>query len=426
MFRSPINEDLAEGDGARLRAARRPTTMGEKTSVYTRKAPYSFGWDWGPRFVTCGVWKPVRLEAWDEARIVDVAVRQKELGKEKATPHRRGRGRGREPAAGGRPARHVEVAVEGGGAPVTVKVPLKAGATTHTRGLRDRLSPRLWWPNGYGEQPLYTVKTRLLVDGPAVDERRTRIGLRALELRRAKDEWGTSFEFVVNGVPVFAKGANWIPADSFLTAGHARALRRAPRARRGRPHEHAARVGRRDLRERRLLRARRRDGPARLAGLPLLLQPLPGGRGLPRRTSRRRRRTAIRRLRNHPVDRALVRQQRDGGGLVLLGLEGATARRGSGTTTRRSSTTCCRGPSRGSTPPAATGRARRAPTSRRRRATAGNGDMHYWGVWHGPSPSRPTSGRSTRFMSEYGFQSFPEMKTIRVLRRGTTSRSTRR
>ena len=168
VFRSPINQDLAKvtGSGYELPAV---NDQGEKTSPYMRKAPYSFGWDWGPRFVTCGLWKPVRLEAWDVARIVDVAVRQREIGKEKATLTATVEVLAAKPARGGFPAAALEVAVEGGGAPVTLKVPLEAGATTHTVAF-EIADPRLWWPNGYGEQPLYTVRTRLLVNGKGVDE----------------------------------------------------------------------------------------------------------------------------------------------------------------------------------------------------------------------------------------------------------------
>ena len=112
VFRSPIVEDLAKvtASGYELPAV---NDQGEKTSVYTRKAPYSFGWDWGPRFVTCGVWKPVRLEAWDDARIVDVAVRQKELGNDKATLIAEVEVLAAKPAKGARPAAAVEV--DGGG-----------------------------------------------------------------------------------------------------------------------------------------------------------------------------------------------------------------------------------------------------------------------------------------------------------------------
>ena len=77
--------------------------------------------------------------------------------------------------------------------------------------------PQLWWPNGYGEQPLYRVDILLANATQLKDERTFQIGLRTIELRQEADEWGKSFTFVINGVPIFAKGANWIPADSFPT-----------------------------------------------------------------------------------------------------------------------------------------------------------------------------------------------------------------
>ena len=210
VFHSPIARDLHRvgEEGYRLPAA---NDKEEQTSPYTRKAPYSFGWDWGPRFVTSGIWKPVRLEAWDDARLVDVFVRQVELGPERArleadveilSDRRRPL-----PAA-------ITISV-GGVEAATAQVRLPPGTAVHKIPFEIE-DPELWWPNGLGEQPLYAVATRLALGGETVDEDTTRIGLRTIELRREPDEWGKSFEFVVNGVPVFAKGANWIPADSFL------------------------------------------------------------------------------------------------------------------------------------------------------------------------------------------------------------------
>jgi beta-mannosidase len=209
VFRSPINEVLPRMKelGYELPAS---NDQGEKTSPHTRKAPYQYGWDWGPRFVTCGVWKPARLEAWDDARLVDLHVLQNHLGKDSAQLT-------------------TEVEVESSGASdavlvvedpsdkrVTTRQTVKLSPGTNRFALKLSIpNPQLWWPAGLGSQKLYTLRAQLISGNRVSDELSTRTGLRTLELRQQADAAGKSFTFVVNGVPVFAKGANWIPADSF-------------------------------------------------------------------------------------------------------------------------------------------------------------------------------------------------------------------
>ena len=208
-FRSPINEILPVMKKMEYELPA-GNDQGEKTSPHTRKAPYQYGWDWGPRFVTSGVWRPVYLEVWDTARIDDVYLVTKEIKNDAASL-----------------TAHIDLTSSASARVNLIVEDLKnktvvAKAEVHPPAGANRYDldfvirkPALWWPNGLGSQPLYTFKVRLVIDGRTADETIRRIGIRSVELKQDKDQIGKSFMFVVNGVPVFAKGANWIPADSF-------------------------------------------------------------------------------------------------------------------------------------------------------------------------------------------------------------------
>ena len=176
---------------------------------YLRKAPCHFGWDWGPMLPAVGIWKDIRLEGFSAARIEDVHLRQRLAnGKgilEAAVKVNRWSEAG---------LRAVMKVTAPDGKSFIKEIPVEGMSGTVTVEVSD---PQLWWPNGYGEQPLYEVEILLKSGENALDEREYQIGFRTIELRQEPDEWGESFTFVVNGTPIFAKGSDWIPADSFPT-----------------------------------------------------------------------------------------------------------------------------------------------------------------------------------------------------------------
>jgi beta-mannosidase len=179
---------------------------------YLRKAPCQFGWDWGPKLTPVGIWKDVRLEGYSVARLDEVHLRQQHRGDgDIAVSARASVARWDEADL------RVELCLTSSeGREQEASVALTGDRIGGTAGL-DVSEPQLWWPNDLGPQPLYEVQVNLLQGDALLDRRTFEIGLRTLELRQEPDAFGTSFTFVVNDVPIFAKGANWIPADSFPT-----------------------------------------------------------------------------------------------------------------------------------------------------------------------------------------------------------------
>jgi len=202
-----VLEEMYSKDSLKLYSAFYPPV------VYGRKAQYSFGWDWGPRLATSGIWRSVVLQAYDVCKIesfyfssglsedletakLNVKISVEIFKKE-----------------------HVKVRTRiSGFGDNQVKEESKDVSPGSNNFVFDFIikKPKLWWPNGYGDQNLYDLE--ITIEGPngILDSIRKKVGIRRIEVVQEKDEEGKTFFFKVNNVPVFCKGVNWVPADSFL------------------------------------------------------------------------------------------------------------------------------------------------------------------------------------------------------------------
>lgn len=176
---------------------------------FIRKTACNFGWDWGPKTTTSGIWRPIRLEAWDHARIASVRplVTRAEADIAEVEVHVE-----IEWATEASLPLRAALSFEGKDAACR-QMDIAPGQTEATLrlGVAD---PKRWWPRGYGEQPLYNLNVTL---GEGLGEQTSRLGLRTVNFNTDTDEIGEKFVIEINGQPVFCKGANWIPDDIFFT-----------------------------------------------------------------------------------------------------------------------------------------------------------------------------------------------------------------
>lgn len=203
LFKSPARFAAEEEE----KYGKLPVAL-NSSRVYIRKAQYSFGWDWGPTFPTSGIWRNVYLEEWSDAKIESVTFSTISIIKKTA---------------------EVEVIIDVNSSEkknISLKVSLTNKDLIYdqiiaiTSSSKNKISfkikdPKLWWPNGEGEQNLYLLKVKLVKEDIVLDEIQKNVGIRTIELvLKEKDK--STFKFRVNKKDIYSKGVNWIPADSFL------------------------------------------------------------------------------------------------------------------------------------------------------------------------------------------------------------------
>ncbi|HZI33690.1 MAG TPA: hypothetical protein VFF11_15215, partial [Candidatus Binatia bacterium] len=363
-----------------------------KGRAWVRKEPCSFGWDWGPDLPSCGIWKNITMETFNEARIADLLIQQTIDGTHKATLNIE-----IEAELVGdstKPFQVVVTALENGKAVAKNSFAVAEG---FGRGQVEIEHPKLWWPAGMGEQPMYEVHVELLnADGKTLDTKTKRIGLR--ELKIVLPDGDSPLHFEVNGIPFFAKGANWIPCDSFTSRVTPEILRRYV--------ADAVAVNINTLRfwgggyyeDDALFDACDEMGICVWLDFKFACAAYPAFDREFMENVRHEARDNLRRLRHHPCIAVWCGNNE----ISLSWWKGPTW-----------------GPNRMSTADydelfknSLAGEVRRhAPQANYVSGSPDCGDTHYWEVWHG---SKTFEAYRTQhgFMSEFGFQSFPEPKTV--------------
>ncbi len=417
LFRSPINEGIKKYDANPFVIPVSDNDLAEigkvegnkKVSVYTRKAGYHFGWDWGPRLVTSGIWRPIYLQAWDEAKIEDLQIIQHEVTESQATFTAVFEINSEE-------NKKASLFVTNDNQQLaTQNIQLKKGTNKYSVDFKIE-NPKLWWTNGLGEAHLYNISGKLNFKDRSV-AKDTRIGIRTLELVREKDDSGTSFYFKLNGHPVFMKGANYIPNDIFLPSvtddEYRNVIKTAKESNMNMLRVWGGGVYENDI----FYDLCDENGILVWQDFMFACAMFPGDKAFLDNVKQEAI-DNVKRLRNHPSIGLWC-----GNNEILAAWRGWGWQKAEEAKSKENADKIWQSyvnifheilpdvvkeydPQRsywGSSPSSGLG----VP------ADLVNGDEHYWGVWWGKAPFETYATHLARFMSEYGFQSFPEISTVK-------------
>jgi len=402
-YQYPASNDQSENGGL----------FNKKISIFARKAGYHYGWDWGPRLVTSGIWRPVYIRAWSDLRINDVFIEQKEVGA------------GRAVIAG-----HVELDADKDmdGVLVTItdeatgrvlgewQADLKRGTNQVTVDFVLH-KPKLWWSNGLGEPFLYRFRTDIIAGGELLDSKTERVGIRSLKVVHQPDKDGHTFYIELNGRPVFAKGANYIPLDNFLPRVTPENYKRTILDAAG-VNMNMLRVWGGGIYENDVFYDLCDEHGIMIWQDFMFACSMYPAEGALLDNIHQEAVDNVKRLRNHACialwcgnnecqdawlgwgwKREIERQNKEYADKIWaqyrqqyhVTLPGVVREYAPGTFYWPSSPFAFEGEMSGTT----------------------DGDRHYWSVWHGKAPISDYDSEKSRFFSEYGFQSFPEFESVK-------------
>ncbi|MCA9730656.1 glycoside hydrolase family 2 protein, partial [candidate division KSB1 bacterium] len=387
------------------KAAKLPYQLPEQRG-FTRKAPYQYGWDWGPEFITQGLWKPVYLQAWNDVRINDIHVFTKSVSDSTAIL---------EVMADIESNRDqsAEIRFATNNRTYSGNIALKKGSTHFTKEIHIP-DPDLWWPNGLGDQPLYNLTFSVKAGGSEVSDT-VRFGIRQIELVREKDSIGESFFFRINGVPFFAKGANYIPQDNFparvTDEKYRQTIQNAVDANMNMLRVWGGGIYEKDI----FYDLCDENGILIWQDFMFACNMYPGDAHFFQNVKQEAE-YQLKRLRNHPSialwcgNNEVDEGWHNWGWQKTLGYSDADSTEiwqnylnlFEDILPNAVSTFAPTTPYTPSSPTIGWGH----------NEALFEGDMHYWGVWWGAEPFEVYEKKVGRFMSEYGFQGFPDLRTL--------------
>jgi beta-mannosidase len=179
----------------------------EGNRIYTRKAQFQYGWDWGPKLNTSGISKGIFIKAWNDVKFESIFIRQKEVNKEKATLSA-------EITIESSSDKTVSIFTKINREVISSNITLKKGLHTYKIPI-EITNPKLWWTHNLGTPYLYNFKFQLIAEGTIKDQKSIKKGIRTIQLITKKDSIGESFYFELNGKMIYMKGANYVPQHSF-------------------------------------------------------------------------------------------------------------------------------------------------------------------------------------------------------------------